>query len=60
MFYRTRRILRTLLLLILLVVRRMQQVIDLLLSQKSKIGSKIESPHFFEVEFENCLRDGKK
>jgi len=32
-----------------------------LLSQKSKIGSKIESPpktnHFFEMEFENCLRE---
>jgi len=44
--------------------RRMQQVTGSLLSQKSKIGSKIESPpktsHFFEIEFENCLRDGKK
>jgi len=41
--------------------QRMQQV---LLSQKSKIGSKIGSPpktsHFFEMKFENCLRDGKK
>ena len=43
--------------------RRMQQVTGTLLSQKSKIGSKIGSPpknHFFEMEFENCLRDGKK
>jgi len=44
--------------------RRLQQVTGSLLSQKSKIGSKIESPsktnHFFEMEFENCLRDGKK
>ena len=43
--------------------RRMQQVTSSLLSQKSKIGSKIESPpksHFFEMEFENYLRDGKK
>jgi len=44
--------------------RRMQQVIGLLLSQKSKIGFKIGSPpktsHFFEMEFENCLKDGKK
>jgi len=44
--------------------RRMQQVTGSLLSQKSKLGSKIESPpktsHFFEMEFENCLRDGKK
>jgi len=43
---------------------RMQQVTGLLLSQKSKIGSKIGSPpktsHFLEMEFENCLRDGKK
>jgi len=43
--------------------RRMQQVTGLLLSQKSKIGSKIGSPpktsHFFEMEFENCLRDEK-
>jgi len=41
--------------------RRMQQIIGSLLSQK--IGSKIESPpksYFFEMEFENCLRDGKK
>ena len=44
--------------------RRMQQVTSSLFSQKSKIGSKIGSPpktsHFFEMEFENCLRDGKK
>ena len=44
--------------------RRMQQVTNSLLSQKSKIDSKIGSPpktgHFFEMEFENCLRDGKK
>jgi len=44
--------------------RKMQQVTGSLLSQKLKIGSKIESPpktnHFFEMEFENCLRDGKK
>jgi len=44
--------------------RRMQQVTGSLLSQKSKIGSKIGSlpkmSHFFEMEFENCLRDGKK
>jgi len=44
--------------------RRMQQVTGLLLSQKSKIGSKIGSPsktsHFSEMEFKNCLRDGKK
>jgi len=44
--------------------RRMQQVTGSLLSQKSKIGSKIKSPpktsHFFKMEFENCLRDGKK
>ena len=42
---------------------RMQEVTGSLLSQKSKIGSKIGSPpksHFFEMEFENCLRDGKK
>ena len=42
--------------------RRMQQVIGSLLSQKSKIGSKIGSlpkiNYFFEME--NCLRDGKK
>jgi len=35
-----------------------------LLSQKSKISSKIGLPpkatHFFEMEFENCLRDGEK
>jgi len=35
-----------------------------LLSQKLKIDSKIGSPpktsHFFEIEFENCLSDGKK
>jgi len=41
-----------------------RQVTGSLLSQKSKIGSKIGSPpkmsHFFEMEFENCLRDGKK
>jgi len=68
MFYRTRRILRTLLLLITgccsRLLRRMQQVTGSLLSQKSKIGSKIGSPpktsHFFEMEFENCLRDEKK
>jgi len=40
--------------------RRMQQVTGSLLSQKSKIGSKIGSPpktrHFFEMEFENSLR----
>jgi len=44
--------------------RRMQQVTGSLLSQKSKISSKIGSPpktsHFFEMEFENCLRIGKK
>jgi len=44
--------------------RRMQQVIGSLRSQESKIGSKIGSPsktsHFFEMEFENCLKDGKK
>jgi len=45
--------------------RRMQQVTGSLLSQKSKIaGFKIGSPpktsHFFEMEFKNCLRDGKK
>jgi len=44
--------------------RRMQQVTDSLLSQKSKIGSKIGSPpktsYFFEMEFENCLRNRKK
>jgi len=44
--------------------RRMQQVTGSLLSQKSKIDSKIVSPpktsHFFEMEFENCLRNGKK
>ena len=44
--------------------RRMQQVTGSLFSQKSKIGSKIGSSpktnHFFELEFENCLRDGKK
>jgi len=44
--------------------RRMQQVTGSLLSQKLKIGSKIGSPpktsHFFEMEFENCLRDEKK
>jgi len=44
--------------------RRMQQVTGSLLSQKSKIDSKIGSPpktnHFFEMEFKNCLRDGKK
>jgi len=43
--------------------QRMQQVIGSLLSQKSKIGSKIESPpktsHFFEMEFENYLMMGK-
>jgi len=43
---------------------RMQQVTGSLLWQKSKIGSKIGSPpktsHFFEMEFENCLRNGKK
>ena len=41
----------------------MQQVTGSLLSQKSKIGSKIGSPpktsHFFEMEFENCLREEK-
>ena len=40
------------------------QVTGSFLSQKSKIGSKIGSPpktsHFFKMEFENCLRDGKK
>jgi len=44
--------------------RRMQQVTGSLFSQKSKIASKIGSPpktsHFSEIEFENCLRDGKK
>jgi len=44
--------------------RRMQQITSSLLSQKSKIGSKIGSSpktsHFFEMEFENCLKDGKK
>jgi len=44
--------------------RRLQQVADSLLSQKSKIGFKIGSPpktsYFFEMEFENCLKDGKK
>jgi len=44
--------------------RRIQQVTGSFLSQKLKIGSKIGSPpktnHFFEIEFENCLRDGKK
>ena len=44
--------------------RRMQQVIGSRFSQKSKIDSKIESSpktsHFFKMEFENCLRDGKK
>jgi len=64
MFYRIRPIFRTLLLLITLLFRKMQQVTGSLLSQKSKIGSKIGSSpktsHFFEMEFENCLRDGKK
>jgi len=44
--------------------QRMQQVTGSLISQKSKIDSKIGSPlktsHFFEMEFENCLRDEKK
>jgi len=44
--------------------RRMQQVTGSLLSQKLKIVFKIGSPpktsHCFEMEFENCLRDGKK
>ena len=40
--------------------RRMQQVTGSLLSQKSKIGSPPKTSHFFEMEFENCLRDGKK
>jgi len=39
--------------------RRMQQVTDLFLSQKSKIGSKIGSPpktsHFFEIKFESAF-----
>jgi len=44
--------------------RRMQQIIGSLPSQKSKIDSKIGSlpktSHFFEMEFENYLRVGKK
>ena len=66
MFYHTRCILRTLLLLITGCSEgcsTIWQVIDLLLSQKSKIGSKIGLPpknHFFEMEIENCLRDKKK
>ena len=60
MFYRTCRILQTLLLLITGCSEGAASVI----SQKSKIGSKIGSPpktsHFFEMEFQNCLRDGKK
>jgi len=40
--------------------RRMQQVTGSLLSQKSKIGSPPKTSHFFEMEFENCLRDEKK
>ena len=64
-FYRTRRILRTLLLTGCSEgCSTISQVIGSLLSQKSKIDSKIGSPpkasHFFEMEFENCLRDGKK
>jgi len=42
---------------------RRMQVTGSLFSQKSKIGSKIRSPpksYFFEMEFENYLRDGKK
>ena len=39
------------------------QITCSLLLPKSKINSKIRSPpktsHFFEMEFENCLRDGK-
>jgi len=62
MFYR--RILRTLLLLITGCSSRYSKSLVSLLLQKSKIGSKIGSPpktsHFFEMEFENCLRDGKK
>jgi len=67
MFYCTRRIFRTLLLLITGCSEgcsTIWQVTSSLLSQKSKIGSKIGSPpktsDFFEMEFENCLRDGKK
>ena len=64
MFYCTRRIL---LLLITGCSEGMQHdltVTGSLLSQKSKIGSKIGSPpttsHFFEMEFENYLSDRKK
>jgi len=64
---RTRRILRILLLLITSCFEgcnTIWQVTDSLLSQKSKINSKIGSPpemsHFFEMEFENCLKNGKK
>jgi len=41
---------------------KLQQVTGSLLSQKigSKIGSSPKTSHFFEMEFENCLRDGKK
>jgi len=39
--------------------RRINKVIDSLLLQKSKIESP-KTSHFFEMEFENCLRDGKK
>jgi len=65
--HRTRRILWTLLLLITGCSEECSmiwQATGSLLSQKSKIDSNIGSPpktsHFFEMEFENCLRDGKK
>ncbi|EGI67992.1 Mariner Mos1 transposase, partial [Acromyrmex echinatior] len=37
--------------------RRMQHD---LASHFSNIGSPPKTSHFFEMEFENCLRDGKK
>jgi len=55
MFYRTRCILRTLLLLITDCSEGCSKS-PVLLSQKSKIGSPPKS-HFFEMEFENYLRE---
>ena len=63
MFYRTCRILRTLLLLITGCSEGCSKS-PVHFFRRKKIDSKIGSPpktnHFFEMEFENCLRDEKK
>jgi len=63
MFYRTRRILRTLLFLITGCSERCSKSPVHFFRRNRKLTPKLDRfqrYHFFEMEFENCLRDGKK